>query len=140
MASINKVILVGSLGKDPETRFTASGQAVCNFSMATSEKFKDKSGASQERTEWHNIQAWGKLAEICGEYLSKGKLVYIEGRIQTRKWQDKDGNARYTTEIIADKMQMLGGKSERRDTGSTPAGSGGGYEEPPFSDDDIPFN
>jgi single-strand DNA-binding protein len=122
-------------------RYTASGQAVASFSLATSEKFKGKTGEWEERTEWHNITLWGKLAEIAGEYLSKGKTVYIEGRLQTRKWQDKNGNDRYTTDIIGDKMQMLSPKSERRssDTGSEPVSSGGGFEEPPFQDDDIPF-
>lgn len=146
MASLNKVMLIGNLGKDPEVRYTASGQAVASFSLATSEKFKSKTGEWEERTEWHNITLWGKLAEIAGEYLAKGKTVYIEGRLQTRKWQDKNGNDRYTTDIVGDKMQMLSGKGgERRggEAGSAPAagGSGGGssYEEPPFQDDDIPF-
>lgn len=143
MASLNKVMLIGNLGKDPEVRYTASGQAVASFSLATSEKFKGKSGEWEERTEWHNITLWGKLAEIAGEYLSKGKTVYIEGRLQTRKWQDKSGNDRYTTDIVGDKMQMLSAKGERRggETSSAPAagGGGGGYEEPPFQDDDIPF-
>ena len=143
MASLNKVMLIGNLGKDPEVRYTASGQAVAGFSLATSEKFKGKSGEWEERTEWHNITLWGKLAEIAGEYLSKGKTVYIEGRLQTRKWQDKSGNDRYTTDIVGDKMQMLSPKGERRggDAGSEPSAGGGGgsYEEPPFQDDDIPF-
>ncbi len=143
MASLNKVMLIGNLGKDPEVRFTASGQAVASFSLATSEKFKGKSGDMEERTEWHNITLWGKLAEIAGEYLSKGKTVYIEGRLQTRKWQDKNGNDRYTTDIVGDKMQMLSAKGERSgggDTSSAPkAGGGSSYEEPPFQDDDIPF-
>ena len=146
MASLNKVMLIGNLGKDPEVRYTASGQAVTSFSLATSEKFKGKNGEWEERTEWHNVTLWGKLAEIAGEYLAKGKTVYIEGRLQTRKWQDKSGNDRYTTEIVGDKMQMLGGKGDgggaRRggDVTSEPVGGGaGGYEEPPFQDDDIPF-
>lgn len=141
MASLNKVMLIGNLGKDPEVRYTASGQAVASFSLATSEKFKSKSGDWEERTEWHNITLWGKLAEIAGEYLAKGKTVYIEGRLQTRKWQDKNGNDRYTTDIVGDKMQMLSGKGERRSEPSAPqgGGGGGGYEEPPFQDDDIPF-
>ena len=142
MASLNKVMLIGNLGKDPEVRYTASGQAVTSFSLATSEKFKGKNGEWEERTEWHNITLWGKLAEIAGEYLAKGKTVYIEGRLQTRKWQDKSGNDRYTTEIVGDKMQMLSGKGDgggrRNDVTSEPVG-GGGYEEPPFQDDDIPF-
>lgn len=131
MASLNKVMLIGALGKDPDIRYTAAGQAVGNFSMATSEKFKNKAGEWEERTEWHNVTLWGKLAEIAGEYLTKGKQVYIEGRLQTRKWQDKDGNDRYTTEIVGDKMQMLSPKGESRQAES--------YEEPPFQDDDIPF-
>ena len=108
---INKAILVGNLGRDPEIRYTASGMAVANFSIATTERWKDKStGEMQDKTEWHKIVAWGKLGEICGEYLSKGRQVYIEGRIQTREWQDKDGNKRYTTEIVANEMKMLGSK------------------------------
>ncbi|HXE97596.1 MAG TPA: single-stranded DNA-binding protein [Dongiaceae bacterium] len=141
MASLNKVMLIGNLGKDPEVRFTASGQAVASFSLATSEKFKGKTGEWEERTEWHNITLWGKLAEISGEYLSKGKTIYVEGRLQTRKWQDKSGNDRYTTEIVGDKMQMLSPKGERSggDTSSSPKTGGANYEEPPFQDDDIPF-
>ncbi|KAA0888810.1 single-stranded DNA-binding protein [Oryzomonas rubra] len=134
MSSLNKVILIGRLGKDPEVRFTASGTAVCNFSLATSETFKDKSGEKQEKTEWHNIQLWSKLAEIAGEYLAKGALVYIEGRIQTRKWQDNSGADRYTTEIVGMQMQMLSSKNEGRSESVA-----GDQEEPPFRDDDIPF-
>ena len=141
MASLNKVMLIGNLGKDPEVRFTASGQAVASFSLATSEKFKGKTGEWEERTEWHNITLWGKLAEIAGEYLSKGKTIYVEGRLQTRKWQDKSGNDRYTTDIVGDKMQMLSPKGERSggETSSAPKSSASSYEEPPFQDDDIPF-
>ena len=141
MASLNKVMLIGNLGKDPEVRFTASGQAVASFSLATSEKFKGKTGEWEERTEWHNITLWGKLAEIAGEYLSKGKTIYVEGRLQTRKWQDKSGNDRYTTDIVGDKMQMLSPKGERSggDTSPAPKSGGSSYEEPPFQDDDIPF-
>lgn len=141
MASLNKVMLIGNLGKDPEVRFTASGQAVASFSLATSEKFKGKTGEWEERTEWHNITLWGKLAEIAGEYLSKGKTIYVEGRLQTRKWQDKSGNDRYTTDIVGDKMQMLSPKGERSggDTSAAPKASSSTYEEPPFQDDDIPF-
>jgi single-strand DNA-binding protein len=141
MASLNKVMLIGNLGKDPEVRFTASGQAVASFSLATSEKFKGKTGELEERTEWHNITLWGKLAEIAGEYLSKGKTVYIEGRLQTRKWQDKSGNDRYTTDIVGEKMQMLSPKGERSGGEPSSASRTGGpsYEEPPFQDDDIPF-
>ncbi|OGU17919.1 MAG: single-stranded DNA-binding protein [Geobacteraceae bacterium GWC2_53_11] len=142
MASLNKVMLIGNLGKDPEVRFTASGQAVASFSLATSETYKDKSGEKVEKTEWHNITLWGKLAEIAGEYLSKGKTIYVEGRLQTRKWQDKSGNDRYTTEIVGDKMQMLSAKGERSGGGessSAQKNSASSYEEPPFQDDDIPF-
>lgn len=117
MASVNKVILVGNLGRDPEVRYMPNGEAVANFSIATTETWKDKAGAKQERTEWHNIVMYRKLAEIAGEYLKKGRPVYVEGRLQTRKWQDKDGNDRYTTEIIADQMQMLGGRDAANDTG-----------------------
>ena len=120
MASVNKVILVGNLGRDPEVRFMPNGEAVCNFSIATTENWKDKSGVKQEKTEWHNIVMYRKLAEIAGEYLKKGRPVYIEGRLQTRKWE-KDGVTRYTTEIIGDNMQMLGSK----DGGG---GSGASYD------------
>ncbi|TMH03436.1 MAG: single-stranded DNA-binding protein [Betaproteobacteria bacterium] len=116
MASVNKVILVGNLGRDPETRYTTGGEAVTNISIATTDTWKDKSGEKQERTEWHRVAFFGKLAEIAGEYLKKGSQVYVEGRLQTRKWQDKEGQDKYTTEIIADRMQMLGSRS----------GSGGG--------------
>lgn len=109
MASINKAIILGNLGKDPDIRYMPNGDAVANFSIATTESWKDKNGEKQEKTEWHNISAFKKLAEIVGAYLKKGSQVYIEGRIQTRKWQDKEGNDRYTTEIVADKLQMLGG-------------------------------
>jgi single-strand DNA-binding protein len=109
---INKVILIGNLGRDPEVRYSPSGQAVANVTLATSESWKDKtSGEKQERTEWHRVVFFGRLAEIVGEYLKKGAQVYIEGRLQTRKWQDKDGNDRYTTEIVANDMQMLGSRS-----------------------------
>ena len=121
MASVNKVILVGNLGRDPEVRYMPNGEAVCNFSIATTDTWKDKSGARQERTEWHNIVMYRKLAEIAGEYLKKGRPVYVEGRLQTRKWQTKEGQDRYTTEIIADQMQMLGG----RDGGSNASYDGG---------------
>lgn len=117
MASVNKVILVGNLGRDPEVRYMPNGEAVCNFSIATTDTWKDKNGQRQERTEWHNIVMYRKLAEIAGEYLKKGRPVYVEGRLQTRKWQTKEGQDRYTTEIIADQMQMLGG----RDGGSSNA-------------------
>lgn len=108
MRGVNKVILIGNLGKDPEVRYTSSGQAVANFPIATTEVSTNKEGNKQEYTEWHRIVAWGRLAEICGEYLTKGKPVYIEGTIRTRSWEDKTGNTRWTTEIIARNMQMLG--------------------------------
>ena len=117
--SVNKVILVGNLGRDPELRYTATGTAVVNFTLATSESYKDRDGNRQSKTEWHNIVAWRNLAEICGKYLHKGKQVYIEGKLQTRKWQDRDGNDRYTTEIVADQMQMLGRAGD----------DGGGYQQ-----------
>lgn len=125
MASVNKVILVGNLGRDPEVRYMPNGEAVCNFSIATTDNWKDKSGAKQERTEWHNIVMYRKLAEIAGEYLKKGRPVYVEGRLQTRKWQTKEGQDRYTTEIIADQMQMLGG----RDGAGSNASYDGGMDQ-----------
>ena len=131
MASVNKVILVGNLGRDPEVRFMPNGEAVCNFSIATTDSWKDKSGAKQERTEWHNIVMYRKLAEIAGEYLKKGRPVYVEGRLQTRKWQTKEGQDRYTTEIIADQMQMLGG----REGGSSSASYDGGMDQSSGGDD-----
>src|SRR5512133_684511 len=106
--SVNKVILVGNLGKDPELRYTPAGAAVATFSLATTERFKGKDGQMQEKTEWHNVVAWRQLAEICGKYLHKGKQIYLEGRIQTRSYDDRDGNKKYITEIVADQMQMLG--------------------------------
>ena len=112
MASVNKVILVGHLGRDPEVRYTEDDKAIANISVATSESWKDKSGEKQEKTEWHRVAFFGKLADVVGQYLVKGSQVYVEGRLQTRKWQDKDGQDRYTTEIIADRMQMLGGKPQ----------------------------
>jgi single-strand DNA-binding protein len=151
MASVNKVILVGNLGADPETRYMPSGDAITNIRLATTERFKDRNGEQQEHTEWHRIAFFGKLAEIAGQYLKKGSQVYVEGRIRTRKWQDKDGNDRYTTEIVADQMQMLGSRqgageappAERPAAGGTsaakkPAASSGasGFGD---MDDDIPF-
>lgn len=123
MASVNKVILVGNLGRDPEVRYMPNGDAVANFSIATTETWKDKNGMRQEKTEWHNIAMYRRLAEIAGEYLKKGSSVYVEGRLQTRKWQDKNGQDRYTTEIICDQMQMLGGKNGGTSNyDSTPSG------------------
>ncbi len=142
MAGINKVILIGRLGSDPEVRYTPSGVAVANFSIATSEEWKDKdSGERKERTEWHRIVAWRRLGEICGEYLSKGKQVYIEGRIQTRDWEDKNGVKRYTTEIVASQMQMLGAR-DSADTArpqSSPVSDFQGAPAQGPGDDDIPF-
>jgi len=145
MASVNKVIIVGNLGRDPETRYMPNGEAVTNIAVATTESWKDKqSGEKKEITEWHRITFYRKLAEIAGQYLKKGSQVYVEGRLQTRKWTDKDGNERYTTEIIADTMQMLGGKqggnghqNDDNQQSSTPATR----PAPDFSDmdDDIPF-
>ena len=119
MPSVNKVILMGNLGRDPEVRFMPNGEAVCNFSIATTDSWKDKAGEKQERTEWHNIVMYRRLAEIAGEYLKKGRPVYIEGRLQTRKWQTKEGQDRYTTEIIADSMQMLGGRDDNSSSQSS---------------------
>ncbi|MDU0457738.1 MAG: single-stranded DNA-binding protein [Geobacteraceae bacterium] len=142
MASLNKVMLIGNLGKDPELRHTPAGTAVATFSIATSERFKSKqTNEWEEKTEWHNVVLWSKLAETAGQYLSKGKTVYIEGRLQTRKWQDRDGNTRYTTEIVGDTMKMLSPKGDggRGAESSFEPSGGGNYEEPPFQDDDIPF-
>ncbi len=157
--SVNKVILVGRLGRDPETRYTGGGQAVANFSVATDESYKDKNGERQKRTEWHRITAWGKLAEICQQYLKKGTMVYIEGRIQSREWQDKEGQKRTSFDIVANTMKMLSSRADSAAAGggtSRPSGddfeshaapaddtysggaapSGGG---PEISDEDIPF-
>jgi len=116
MASVNKVILIGNLGRDPEVRYMTDGGAITNISVATTDTWKDKAGEKQEKTEWHRVAFFGKLAEIAGEYLKKGSQVYVEGRLQTRKWQDKEGQDKYTTEIVADRMQMLG----RREGGGAP--------------------
>ncbi len=121
MASVNKVILVGNLGRDPETRFSPDGAAICNVSLATTSQWKDKnSGERKEETEWHRVVFYNRLAEIAGEYLKKGRSIYVEGRLKTRKWQDKEGQDRWTTEIVADQMQMLGSREEG-------GGGGGGY-------------
>lgn len=114
MASVNKVLIIGNVGQDPETRYLPSGDAVTNISVATTEAWKDKDGKKNEHTEWHRIAFFGKLAEIAGEYLKKGSSVYVEGKLQTRKWKDKEGNDRYSTEIRADRMQMLGSREEKR--------------------------
>jgi single-strand DNA-binding protein len=140
MAGVNKVILVGRLGADPEMRYASSGSAVANFNMATSTNFTDKNGQKTERTEWHRVVAFGKLAEICGEYLAKGRLVYVEGRLRTRDWEDRDGNKRKTTEIVATSMQMLGGGGEpsRGDTRDLDPHSSEDVPGP-ISEDDVPF-
>lgn len=148
--SVNKAILIGRLGKDPETRYMTSGEAVTNVSLATSENWKDKNGEKQERTEWHNLVFYRRLAEIAGEYLKKGSQIYVEGRIQTRKWQDKEGKDRYTTEIVVNEMTMLGGKqsgggsfevvekpaANRGEATAKSAPAKGGFDS---FDDDIPF-
>jgi single-strand DNA-binding protein len=141
---INKVILIGNLGADPEIRYTQDGTPSASFTVATTEKWKGKDGQMQEQTEWHKITAWRRLAEICGEYLSKGSRVYIEGRLQTRKWKDKEGNDRYTTEIVAREMKMLSPRTGGGGGGGEMGGSGqsyGGepYPEPPPMGDDVPF-
>jgi len=139
LAGINKAILIGRLGREPEVRYTPSGAAVANFSIATSEEWKDReTGEKQERTEWHKIVAWRRLGEICGEYLHKGSQVYIEGRLQTRAWEDRDGNKRYTTEVVAQSMQMLG--SVGKGGGAEPMAGDYPIEEPiNVQEDDIPF-
>ena len=150
---VNKVILVGNLGKDPEIKYTASGAAIANLTLATSESWNDKqSGEKVEKTEWHRVVAFQRLAEIMGEYLRKGSQVYIEGRLQTRKWQDQNGQDRWTTEVVANEMQMLGARGG--EGGGQPQGGGGGFRKNPapqqqapakpaldndFADDDIPF-
>ena len=164
MASVNKVILLGNLGRDPETRYTTGGDAVTNLSIATSEQWKDKSGEKQERTEWHRVVLFGRQAEVAGEYLKKGRSVYIEGRLQTRKYTDKDGVEKYSTEIVADRMQLIGGARDagassdaefagatagggsKRDSGGGSGGGSGGSKGSGASkknvddfDDDIPF-
>jgi single-strand DNA-binding protein len=164
MASVNKVILIGNLGRDPETRYTTGGDAVTNLNIATSEQWKDKSGEKQERTEWHRVVLFGRQAEIAGEYLKKGRSVYIEGRLQTRKYTDKDGVEKYTTEVVGDRMQLLGsrdgaggsggdvefagaatgsgGNAGRREAAAgTGAAKGGGSAKKNTDDfdDDIPF-
>jgi len=150
MGSVNKVILVGNLGRDSELRYTPGGAAVATLNLATTEVWNDKGGQRQEKTEWHRIVLWGKQAESLQEYLTKGKQIYVEGRLQTRQWDDKDGNKRYTTEIKADRITLLGGggsgggggRGASTDRGSTGMPQGGGADEPPMepiTDDDIPF-
>jgi single-strand DNA-binding protein len=146
MAGLNKVMLIGNLGRDPEIRYTKSGQAVANFTLATTEGWTNRSGEREERTEWHRIVAWGKLAETCGEYLSKGKQIYVEGRIQTREWEDRDGNKRYTTEVNANQILMLGRRGEGPGDAARPSADapplppeGEGEGEGGGGGDDIPF-
>ncbi len=142
MASINKVILIGNLGNDPEVRYTSGGAAVANFNIATNESWV-KEGQKEERTEWHKIVCWNKTAELCGEYLSKGRTVYIEGRLQTREWEDKDGNRRYTTEVVAQTVQFLGGNPNSQNAGNgfkkTSASNNAPDSEAIEVEDDIPF-
>jgi single-strand DNA-binding protein len=157
--SVNRAILVGRLGRDPETRYTSGGQAVCNFTLATDETYKDRNGERQKRTEWHRIVVWGKQAEIAQQYLHKGSLIFVEGRIQTRQWDDREGQKRTTVEIVASNFRMLGGRGEgggmaagasagagagagAGDMEPQAAASGAGAEEMPsteISDEDIPF-
>ena len=154
--SINKVILIGNLGQNPEVKHSASGQAICNLSIATNESWTDKNGQKQEKTEWHRVVVFGKLAEICGQYLQKGRQAYIEGKLQTRSWQDKDNQTRYTTEVVAQSVQFLGGNAgagrsagPSADYGNTSYASSpsqsGGYgatsfqSEPTFTEEDVPF-
>ena len=139
MASVNKVILLGNLGAEPEIRYTPSGTAVANFAIATTEQWKGKDGEKNEKTEWHKIVAWARLGEICGEYLHKGSSCYIEGRLQTRSWDDKDGNKRYTTEIVAQSMQMLGSKGPTHGHGVSVPKDQQNQEPVSIPDDDIPF-
>ena len=160
MASVNKVILLGNLGRDPETRYTTGGDAVTNLNIATNEQWKDKNGEKQERTEWHRVVLFGRQAEVAGEYLKKGRSVYIEGRLQTRKYTDKDGVEKYSTEIVADRMQLVGGgrdgggdvefspgggggaSARAREPGAAGAGKpqgGGAKKNVDDFDDDIPF-
>jgi len=161
--SVNKVILIGRLGQNPEVRHTPSGQSVANFTLATNEAWTDKQGQKQERTEWHRVVVWGKLADLCGQYLSKGRQCFIEGKLQTRQWQDKDGQTKYTTEVLASTVQFLGGNAQQgagagqgagnygnqQQYGSPSNSFGGGnapmamdtsqMAEPSFTEDDIPF-
>ena len=151
--SVNKVILIGNLGKDPEVKYTPAGMAVANFSLATNERYKDKEGQWQDRTEWHNVVAWQRLAEIAGEYLKKGRSVYIEGRLQTRSWDDKDGQKHYKTEVVANDLVLLGGREagEGASSGRTRGAAAGGSDfdqrapeadvahSTTITDEDIPF-
>lgn len=147
--SVNKVILLGRLGQDPELKYTPGGSAVCNFSLATTEAWTDKQGQKQEKTEWHRIVVWGKLAELCNQYLAKGRQAFLEGRLQTRSWDDKDGNKKYTTEILASTVQFIGGaatannNTQNIDTSyAQPSAPAQDYQissDASFAADDIPF-
>jgi single-strand DNA-binding protein len=151
MASVNKVILIGNLGRDPELRYTPGGQPVANFSIATNESWTKKDGSGrEERTEWHRIVAWGRTADLCAQYLAKGRTVYIEGRLQTREWENKEGQKQRSTEIVANTVQFIGGAAgggagaggsapRGGQGGGAPAGGGGGFDGPPPADDEIPF-
>ncbi|NDD91535.1 single-stranded DNA-binding protein [bacterium] len=147
--SVNKVILIGRLGQNPEVRHTPSGSSVANFSLATNESWTDKQGQKQERTEWHRVVVWGKLADLCGQYLVKGRQIFVEGKLQTRQWQDKDGQTKYTTEVLAQTVQFLGGNAQQGAGAGNAANNFGGnapttmdtsgMAEPSFTEDDIPF-
>ncbi|MBU2753990.1 single-stranded DNA-binding protein [Acidithiobacillus sp. CV18-2] len=150
MAGVNKVILLGHLGRDPEMRYQPSGGAIANLNLATSETFKDREGNRQERTEWHRVVLFGRTAEIAGEYLKKGSMAYVEGRLQTRKWTDKEGQERYTTEIVGDRLQLVGGRGGgtanfddgQQESYAAPQSAAKSSSRPPveqFEDDDIPF-
>lgn len=147
MSSLNKIMLIGNLGRDPEIRYTPEGTPVANFSIATSENWTDKSGTRQEHTEWHNIVAWNRLADLCQKYLAKGRQVYIEGRVRTREWNDRDGNKRRTTEVIATQMVLLGGRSQGTDAGIQPMETAtratsekeDNFMDSDITDNDIPF-
>lgn len=137
---VNKVILVGNLGRDPELRYTASGTAVATLNLATSRRYKDRDGNWQDQTEWHRVVAWGRTAEVVNQYASKGRQLYVEGRLQTRQWEDRDGNTKYTTEVVADSIQLLGPRGGADGGGG--GSDGGSHSEPsdpPITDDDIPF-
>jgi single-strand DNA-binding protein len=142
MASVNKVILIGNLGRDPELRYTQGGQAVANFSVATTEKFSGRDGTPQERTEWHRVVVWGKQGENCAQYLSKGRSVYVEGSLRTQEWEDREGNKRRTTEVVAQRVQFLGG---RREGAGGPVGDSRPADAPddppsgPPPEEDVPF-
>lgn len=153
--SVNKVILLGRLGQDPELKYTPGGAAVCNFSVATTEAWTDKQGQKQEKTEWHRIVVWGKLAELCNQYLAKGRQAFVEGRLQTRSWDDKDGTKRYTTEIMASTVQFIGGATANNNANASSGNDNKSYNQAPaaennhqdyqisndahFAADDIPF-